>query len=187
MISTGLPVFNFSGIHFFFVKFQVNIFIRKNEKKETLRICKDFDPPSQDSSIRNHHTQINHPSHTSIPLYPFKTKSQEEQISDNLQLHKFREESSELSKIANNVIISGIKLEGSTPDEINSNDKAAVNKILAKIGYDCNTHGHYVRIVRLPNSDKKPGTKILITMDDPSNKEIICRNARKLREGNDFV
>ena len=84
------------------------------------------------------------PSHTSISLYSdlFKTKSPEEQISDNLQLHKFRQESSELSKIANNVIISGIKLEGSTPDEINNKDKASVNKILDKIGYDVNSHGN---------------------------------------------
>ena len=76
------------------------------------------------------------PSHTAIPLYSelFKTKSSEEQVRDNLQLHKYRQESNELSKIATNVIISGIKPVGETPEEINKSDKAFVDKVLDVIG-----------------------------------------------------
>ena len=131
------------------------------------------------------------PSHTATPLYSelFKTKTSEEQVRDNLQLYKYRQESNELSKIASNVIISGIKPVGTTPEEIKNSDKVSVDKVLETIGYNT-THRNYppTRIVRLPNLDKTPGTKILLTMQDTECKELICKNAKQLRDkGNDFV
>ena len=63
-------------------------------------------------------------------------------------------------------------------------NKASVNNILDKIGYNDMYNDHPpTRIIRLPNIDKTPGTKILVIMTDTKNQGIgNCKNAKKLRK-----
>lgn len=94
------------------------------------------------------------------------------------QMHLTQVNSREAAHIANNVIISGVD-----HDESDTNSNAITTRVLEKLGSSITDVERYAR---LPNKDKTPSNRIVVTFKKLASKLEICRKAPELRKDSNF-
>ena len=106
---------------------------------------------------------------------------------DVILLSRMQKERNETARIEKNVIIAGLSMHGSTKEEIDSNDKSEVTKVLTKLGANFAEIKRISRITNTQQQTQQTPKLILVEFHEIAKKEEVCKKAHTLRTaGDDF-
>ena len=104
---------------------------------------------------------------------------------DVLLLSRIQKERNESARIEKNVIITGLSMHGSNKEEIDSNDKGEVTKVLTKLGAKISDIKRTSRITNTQQQEQQTPKLILVEFNEITKKEEVCKKAHTLRKAGD--